>query len=171
MGTTSGKKASAAATAGANRVRTASDARATRTNANADEAPVAVQAAPVAMPPRRMASLSASVATPARSQVKPKRDPSRDLVLARREALSRRGKTAETSTDRNRSDVAKHTKPAEAPAAESSKGCGCGGKRAAEKTQLSARPAATVQLSGRSERRSTAPKRRAIENPSRALVL
>ena len=169
--TTSGKKASVAATAGANRVRTASDARATRTNANADEAPVAVQAAPVAVPPRRTASLSASVATTARSQVKPKRDPSRDLVLARREALSRRGKTADTSKDRNRSDVAKHTKPAEAPAAESSKGCGCGGKRAAEKTQLSARPAATVQLSGRSERRSAAPKRRAIENPSRALVL
>ena len=169
--TTSGKKASVAATSGANRVRTASDARATRTNANADEAPVAVQAAPVAVPPRRTASLSASVATTARSQVKRKRDPSRDLVLARREALSRRGKTADTSKDRNRSDVAKHTKPAEAPAAESSKGCGCGGKRAAEKTQLSARPAATVQLSGRSERRSAAPKRRAIENPSRALVL
>ena len=48
--TTSGKKASVAVSAGANRVRTASDARATRTNANGDEVDVAVQAAPVAVP-------------------------------------------------------------------------------------------------------------------------
>ena len=168
--TTSGKKASVAAIAGANRVRTASDARATRTNANAEEVDGAVQAAPVAVAPRRMATLTPSAA-PVRSQVKQKRDPSRDLVLARREALSRRGKTADTSKDRNRSEVAKQSKPAAAPVAQETKTCGCGGKRAAEKTQLSSRPAPTLQLSGRTERRSASPKRRAIENPSRALVL
>ena len=151
-------------------MRTASDARATRTNANADNDAAVADAAPVAVAPRRTATLTPSAA-PVRSQVKPQRDPSRDLVLARREALSRRGKSADTSKDRNRADVAKQVKPAAAPAAEETKTCGCGGKRAAEKTQLSTRPTATLQLSGRSERRSATPKRRAIENPSRALVL
>jgi len=90
-------------------------------------------------------------------------------VLARRDALARRGKTADTSRDRNRVDVARQTKAAPAPApAETTKSCGCGGKRAAEKTSLSA-PA--PKFSARSERRSATPKRRAIENPSRALVL
>ena len=168
--TTSGKKASVAASAGANRVRSASDARATRTNANSDQDDVAVPSAPVAVAPRRTVSLTASPA-PIRSQVKPQRDPSRDLVLARREALSRRGKTADTSKDRNRSEVAKQAKSVVAPAPEATKTCGCGGKRAAEKNQLSLGSAPALKLSGRSERRSATPKRRAIENPSRALVL
>ena len=168
--TTSGKKASVAASAGANRVRSASDARATRTNANSDQDDVAVPSAPVAVAPRRTVSLTASPA-PIRSQVKPQRDPSRDLVLARREALSRRGKTADTSKDRNRSEVAKQVKSVVAPAPEATKTCGCGGKRAAEKNQLSLGSAPALKLSGRSERRSATPKRRAIENPSRALVL
>ena len=168
--TTSGKKASVAASAGANRVRTASDARATRTNANADEHDAAVPAAPVAVSPRRTAGLTASAA-PVRSQVKQKQDPSRALVLARREALSRRGKTADTSKDRNRSEVAKQSNNAAAPVAAQSKDCGCGGKHSVSDTQSSSRPSPTLQLSGRSERRSATPKRRAIENPSRALVL
>ena len=168
--TTSGKKASVAASAGANRVRSASDARATRTNANSDQDDVAVPSAPVAVAPRRTVSLTASPA-PIRSQVKPQRDPSRDLVLARREALSRRGKTADTSKDRNRSEVAKQAKSVVAPAPEATKTCGCGGKRAAEKNQLSLGSAPALKLSGRSERRSATPKRRSIENPSRALVL
>ena len=168
--TTSGKKASVAASAGANRVRSASDARATRTNANSDQDDVAVPSAPVAVAPRRTVSLTASPA-PIRSQVKPQRDPSRDLVRARREALSRRGKTADTSKDRNRSEVAKQAKSVVAPAPEATKTCGCGGKRAAEKNQLSLGSAPALKLSGRSERRSATPKRRAIENPSRALVL
>ena len=168
--TTSGKKASVAASGGANRVRTASDARATRTNANADHSDVSVPAAPVAVAPRRSATPSSSTA-PVRSQVKSQRHPSRDLVLARREALSRRGKSADTSKDRNRSDVAKQSNPVAASAPQETKSCGCGGKRAAEKTELSAPPAAKVQLTARIERRSAIPKRRAIENPSRALVL
>ena len=64
--TTSGKKAPAAASAGANRVRTASDARATRTNANSDVQVAAVPAAPVAVSSRRTAGLTASAA-PVRS--------------------------------------------------------------------------------------------------------
>ena len=168
--TTSGKKAPAAASAGANRVRTASDARATRTNANSDVQVAAVPATPVAVSSRRTAGLTPSAA-PVRSQVKQKQDPSRALVLARREALSRRGKTADTSKDRNRSEVAKQSSNAAAPVAEQSKDCGCGGNHSVSDTQSPSRPSPTLQLSGRSERRSATPKRRAIENPSRALVL
>ncbi len=167
--TTSGKKSSVAAGDGANRVRTVADARPTRTNAAPAAEPASAPATPAAVAPQRTTSFTAA---PSRrsSQVKPHRDASRDLVLARREALSRRGKTADTSRDRNRADVARQTKPA-APAAapaEATKNCGCGGKRAAEKVSLSA-PA--PKLSARTERRSATPKRRAIENPSRALVL
>ena len=167
--TTSGKKSSVAAGDGANRVRTVADARPTRTNAAAAAEPASAPATPAAVAPQRTTSFTAAPSNHS-SQVKPHRDPSRELVLARRDALSRRGKTADTSRDRNRADVARQTKaaaPAAAPA-ETTKNCGCGGKRAAEKASLSA-PA--PKLSARTERRSATPKRRAIENPSRALVL
>ena len=164
--TTSGKKSSVAAGDGASRVRTAADARPTRTDAAATVEPTAPA---VAAPVKPMVSFRP--ASPSRSsQVKPQRHPSRDLVLARREALSRRGKTADTSRDRSRADVARQAQ-ASAPAAtpvETKKACGCGGLRAAKQVQLSV-PSTT--LKPRSERRSAAPKRRGIENPSRALVL
>ena len=168
--TTTGKKSPAAAGAGGNRVRTAADARSTRTNSNpADDAPAVATSAPVAVAPRRTVAFTQTT-SPGKSQVKPLRHPSRDLVLARREALSRRGKTADTSRDRNRADVARQTKSAAPVAAQSEpkSSCGCGGQRATEKASFSA---PTLQLSARTERRSAAPKRRSIENPSRALVL
>ncbi|WP_392345056.1 CsoS2 family carboxysome shell protein [Parasynechococcus sp.] len=167
--TTSGKKSSVAAGDGANRVRTVADARLTRTNAAAAAEPASAPATPAAVAPQRTTFFTAAPVNRS-SQVKPHRDPSRELVLARRDALSRRGKTADTSRDRNRADFARQTKaaaPAAAPA-ETNKSCGCGGKRAAAKAPLSA-PA--PKFSARSERRSATPKRRAIENPSRALVL
>ena len=168
--TTSGKKASVAS--GSGRVRIAADARSTRTNANASDAVVEVSKPAVAVAPRRPQTLTASSAP--RSRVKPVRQPSRELVLARREALSRRGKTADKTSDRNRADVARQTQGA-APAASAEsikKDCGCGTKSVAASSASPSRPAATVQLSGRtSDRRKSAPKRRAIENPSRALVL
>ena len=169
--TTSGKKASVASGSGSGRVRTASDARSTRTNANGTDVVVEVTTPVVAVAPRRPQSLTASSAP--RSRVKPVRQPSRELVLARRDALSRRGKTADKTSDRNRADVARQTQVvASAASSESTKkDCGCGAKRVAESAAPS-RPAATVQLSGRtSDRRQSTPKRRAIENPSRALVL
>ncbi|MCB4411708.1 CsoS2 family carboxysome shell protein [Synechococcus sp. MU1611] len=169
--TTSGKKSSAAAGTGANRVRTVDDARPTRTNVAAVAEPASAPVVSAAVAPQRTTSFTAA---PSRrtSQVKPHRDASRDLVLARREALSRRGKTADTSRDRNRADLARQTKAAPAPApAETTKSCGCGGKRAAEKTALTSLSASAPKLSVRTERRASAPKRRAIENPSRALVL
>ena len=168
--TTSGKKAAVAS--GSGRVRIAADARSTRTLANASDAVVEVSTPAVAVAPRRPQSLTASSAP--RSRVKPVRQPSRELVLARRDALSRRGKTADKTSDRNRADVARQTQVvAQAASTESTKkDCGCGTKRGADPSAGSARPAAAVQLSGRtSDRRQSTPKRRAIENPSRALVL
>jgi len=153
--TTAGKKASVAVGSGDNRVRTASDARPTRTLANAPE-PVAAAPQPVVAAPAPHFTASAAP----RSQVKALRHPSRDLVLARREALSRRGKTADTSRDRNRADVARQAKPAVAVAAVAS-----------ESQPAASVSAAAPKLALKTERRSTAPKRRAIENPSRALVL
>ena len=158
--TTSGKKASVAS--GSGRVRIAADARSTRTNANASDAVIEVSTPAVAVAPRRPQTLTASSAP--RSRVKAVSHPSRELVLARREALSRRGKTADKTSDRNRADVARQTpvvaSAVVAPAA------------ATESSAAPSRAAANVQLSGRSsERRQSTPKRRAIENPSRALVL
>ena len=158
--TTAGKKASVVAGSSDNRVRTASDARQTRTLANA---PDPVAAAPVVAVASHAASAATTrfTATEApRAQVKPQRNPSRDLVLARRDALSRRGKKADTSKDRNRADVARHSKPvvAAAPAV-------------SETPVVATAPTPAPRLSSRHDRRPTAPKRRAIENPSRALVL
>ena len=166
--TTSGKKSSVAAGDGSNRVRTVADARPNRTNSAPAAEPVSAPATSTAVAPQRTTTFTAAPASRS-SQVKPHRDPSRELVLARRDALSRRGKTADTSRDRNRADVARKTKSS-APAAastETTKSCGCGGKRAAEKAAVNA-PA--PKFSARSERRSATPKRRAIDNPSRALV-
>ena len=155
--TTSGKKASAAL-GGNNRVRTVSDARPTRTEATNSVQPAV--SAPVAPDMQPSVSLNQSVSSSRRPQGKAQRHPSRELVISRREALSRRGKSASSSRDRNRADVAR-----EAPAP----------VVAPETTD---RPAVTVELTPRSgdrrsglERRSVTPKRRSIENPSRALVL
>ena len=158
--TTSGKKASVAS--GSGRVRIAADARSTRTNANASDASVEVSTPAVAVAPRRPQTLTASSAP--RSRVKAVSQPSRELVLARREALSRRGKTADKTSDRNRADVARQT-PVVASAVVAS-------AATTESSAAPSRAAANVQLSARSsERRQATPKRRAIENPSRALVL
>ena len=90
--TTSGKKSSVAAGDGANRVRTASDVRPTRTDAAAAVEPTA----PAFSAPVKPTVSFTPASTSRSSHVKPQRHPSRDLVLARRDALSRRGKTADT---------------------------------------------------------------------------
>lgn len=163
--TTSGKKAAVAS--GSGRVRIAADARSTRTLANASDAVVEVSTPAVAVAPRRPQSLTAS-STP-RSRVKPVRQPSRELVLARRDALSRRGKTADKTSDRNRADVARQTSVVASAVVASAV---VASAAATESSAAPSRRAAAVQLSGRtSDRRQSTPKRRAIENPSRALVL
>ena len=171
--TTAGKKASVAVSAGANRVRSADDARKTRTNADPIPAAPSQAATPVATQRPKHQSLTASSSSH-RSRVKPVSHPSRGLVVARREALSRRGKSADTTKDRNRAEVARKTATTTSTTAPSvsKKDCGCGGSAAAETPTRLSRQAVSVDLSTKSSsRRSKAPKRRAIDNPSRALVL
>ena len=98
--TTAGKKASVAVSAGANRVRSADDARKTRTNQDPIAAVPSYAATPVAVERPRHQSLTSSSAAH-RSRVKPVSQPSRELVMVRREALSRRGKSADNTKDRN----------------------------------------------------------------------
>ena len=70
-------------------------------------------------PPRRSAAtpacppalLSAPAGSARRSSAKPLANPSRQLVLERREALSRRGKRADTSSDRTRQELMRSTQP------------------------------------------------------------
>jgi hypothetical protein len=100
-------------------------------------------------------------------------NPSRDLVLARREALSRSGKRASTSKDRSRAEV---VRPAAEPTRVQAK-CNCQERKseAPSATASAARPASLSlsspsRTSGNGERRPTR-KASAQHNPSRALVL
>ena len=162
-----GKKAASRYGSGSNRVRSATDARPTRTNTPVATAAPAAEARPAASPaPRASRSLSAPSAAPRSGGARRVSNPSRDLVLARREALSRGGKRASTSKDRTRSDLGVTAPVASAAAPEP----------AAAPTQKPAREsAASLSLSSRSAgsspARATSRKASAQHNPSRALVL
>lgn len=176
--TNGGKKAASRFTSGANRVRSASDARPTRTTsapAAAPRAEVIAASSPVASDrSRRPAgpSLSSSSGSASRT-LKRVANPSRDLVLARREALSRGGKRANTSKDRTRTDLGVTRPTATSAAPEKEHKCKCQEKHDAPAST----PAPTTRLSSNlgsrasTERRSSTPKRQASHNPSRALVL
>ena len=172
-----GKKAASRFSNAAGRVRNATDARPTRTNIPV-AAPVAAPAAaadPAALSER---SLSLQSSAP-RSSSTPRRvsNPSRDLVLARREALSRGGKRANTSKDRTRTDVGSNKStavtPAGAPAAE--KPCKCQSPEASGSERRDFTSAASLSLASRgsasAERRTPQRKGTVQHNPSRALVL
>jgi len=174
--TDGGKKASGRYGSGGGRVRSAADARPTRTNAAPSSAPrpaAAEAVAPAAAPTRQLSAPSSAHRSNAGKRVS---NPSRDLVLSRREAMTRGGKRADTSKDRTRTDVAKEApKAAAAPAAEHK--CKCQEKtsdtqqsRSATLSLSSERAAASSSRAG-SERRAAARKGTAQHNASRALVL
>ena len=172
--TNGGKKAASRFTSGPSRVRSLADARPTRTAAApVASAPAAViaSAAPSTPAPTPTRTLSAPSGAGHRSQARPIANPSRDLVLARREALAKRGKRADTSSDRTRTDLAKSapkapvSASATAPAAE--KPCKCQGE---SRQAVPALSSLSSRGSQGAERRST-PKRSAQRDPSRALVL
>jgi len=178
--TTGGKKAAGRFTSAPNRVRSASDARPSRTVAEPTvpaAAPAAPAAAVSAAPAARTRSLSAP-STPRQPSARRVSNPSRDLVLARREALSRGGKRASTSRDRTRTDLGRTTavaaaqQPVSAPSESATKPCRCHeqGRTARETApQLSlSTPASGAATSGR---RTQQRKGTAQHNPSRALVL
>ena len=173
--TDGGKKAASRINASGGRVRTAADARPSRTQA-APPAPVATSAASPALTAAR--SLGTPSTAAARSSSTPKRvsNPSRDLVLARREALSRNGKRASHSKDRTRTDIAKDA-PKVAASAQAAPEHKC--KCQEHPPETSSRgETASLSLSSRatsgtsnSSNRPVARKATAQHNPSRALVL
>lgn len=182
--TNGGKKASAQFMSSPGRVRTAADAQRSRTEA-VSAAPAAAAPAPSAQrpaaTPRRggASSLTASSVSGHRSNAKPLANPSRNLVLERREALSRRGKRADTSSDRTRQEVMRATKASVSAAtpvaaASSDRPCGCKDAKAASAASTSASSGLGASLANRQsrngERRGVA-KRTAQHNPSRAIVM
>ncbi len=182
--TNGGKKAASRYSQAPSRVRSASDARPSRTSA---PAVAAVPAAEISRPvsrPQASRTLAAPSQGGHRSAAKPVANPSRELVLARREALSKRGKRADSSRDRTRTDVAKASGPApaaSAPVAKAEHKCKCqetgsaGARSSSPALSLSSSRASgrsSASLAGTpSASRSTTKKVSAQHNPSRALVL
>jgi len=162
-----GKKASVLSASSPNRVRSAEDARVTRTdNSFVKKKPNTTSMSSVR--PHSNPSVLKPVtqmSSPSNRRVRSISNPSRDLVLARRVALSTKGKSASTSKDRTRVDVAKNSSSSISSTTIS-----------AIKESESVKPSTkltetTSKLSHKSIDRRTLQKRRPIENPSRALVL
>jgi hypothetical protein len=180
--TNGGKKAVGRFSSTPGRVRGSADARPTRTEPTAAAAPpVAVKPVAATRPqrPSRSPELSQPTTAPAvRSTARPIANPSRDLVLARREALAKRGKRADTSRDRTRNQDPRRSAPAAAAATAapaSERPCKCHERPASRELQASG-PDLSASLAARSGAGSrnglgSSPRRVAQHNPSRALVL
>ncbi|WP_320667339.1 CsoS2 family carboxysome shell protein [Prochlorococcus sp. MIT 1307] len=167
----SGKKAVALNSSTDNRVRSAADSRATRTDAQVIK-PRKDSAASVGVRAGSSESFSLSTSSPGRN-IKRVSQPSRELVLARREELSRRGKTADKSKDRTRVDVKKN--PGQVSTETSIKYCCDECKERDSDSTSSVNHLTTTNrnsdLTARNPGRRQTTKRRAIQNSSRALVL
>ena len=181
--TTGGKKAVSRYSQAPSRVRSASDAKPSRTNGpGVDSVPAAEISRPVSRP-----QASRSLAAPSqgvhRSAAKPVTNPSRELGRARREALSKRGKRAETSRDRTRTDVAKAPAATPAPAGKTDHKCKCQDTVApAAHSNTASLSLSSARASGRrsaslgnasaaTASRTSTKKATALYNPSRSLAL
>ncbi len=158
-----GKKSTSLSASAPNRVRTAADARSTRTE------PSSVDSSRKSSHkkfPSKTYSQSTSSAT-SRS-VRPVSQPSRELVLARRKELSLRGKSADKSKDRTRIDIEKGMSNNQSHSSPVITTQNSEGHTNAEPSPSLYKSSKLNKRSG--ERRSTT-KRRPIQNTSRALVL
>ncbi len=172
---TGGKKASGLSSSSPNRVRSASDVGVTRT----DKSFIKSSENQISAAQKVHSQTSISVpSTNSHSKIRnprPITNPSRELVLARREALSQRGKSADKSQDRTRVDVAKNaSKESSKVVSVNTQVEACCEPCAQEKARQSASEKSNnlaINISKATPRRNSTPKRRAIENPSRALVL
>jgi len=168
-----GKKAFSVNDSKENRVRTVSDSRSTRTDATV------VQSRKTRTKTANSSSFSTPSipsASPASGRnIKPVSQPSRELVLARREALSRRGKSADTSKDRTRVDVANASSQASSATVPTTKYCCDDCKErdfdSSDPGNSSVGSQRTSELTPRNGARRPSTKRRAIQNSSRAIVL
>ncbi len=167
---TGGKKTSIAGAASPTRVRTAADVAVTRTDKS------------FVKPIKKVLNVSPSVSSspsmhtvnhPSVPSTKRINNPSRELVLARREALSKKGKKADNSKDRTRVDVAKTTSVASTKTAPQDSVSACC-EPCAQKEHGTSKESSQglTTISKRTVRRNSKNNnRRSIGNPSRALVL
>jgi len=175
--TEGGKKSAGRYNSAPGRVRTAADALPARTVAPAAAPTAPVTAVSTASRSRPSSAALGSPSPDRRSAARPVANPSRDLVLARREALSRRGKRADSSKDRTRTDLAQATPAAvatiKAPCKCQEREDAVAASRSSSRASLPSlsAPARTSTASAGAERRAATAKRAAVHNPSRALVL
>ncbi len=170
-----GKKASVLTASSPNRVRSADDARVTRT----DRAFVKKKANTSSLSSARSHSHSSvpktvnQMSSPSTRRIHAISNPSRDLVLARREALSTKGKSASTSKDRTRVDLAKNLSNSSSTTSNATKKseCSCQKEKIENVKSSNQITFKTSAVNNRSNDRRNIQKRRRVENPSRALVL
>jgi len=170
-----GKKASVLSASSPNRVRSVDDARVTRTDKSYLKKDANKTASQTARPHSRpsVSNAVSQMSAPSNHRVKSISNPSRELVLARREALSTRGKSASTSKDRTRVDVAKTSTPSVSSAKTTSTSkpeCSCQEGTSTE-AKSSINNLKTSSFSKSSSGRRPVQKRRRVGNPSRDLVL
>jgi hypothetical protein len=161
----------------ANRVRSSGDARATRTNSGfvKPNKSMANSNNSSSQPSTSSFQLSTSGSTSSsRSYRSSVAQPSRQLVIARREALSRRGKSADNSKDITRVDV-ERKKVQNAPSYDAKKAehcCPeCEQKALEETSNTISKPEVSLKLNKRTTDHRSTVKRKAITNSSRAFVL
>jgi len=166
-----GKNAAVANGSSVNRVRSSNDARATRT----DSSFVKSKQNSSKSFPKSSTSIKSfsSVSSNPRSSLKRVSNPSRELVLARREALSLRGKSANTSKDRTRGDVTKNLNVVSSKSVNSTDHCCDECAKEAVTSFLGSKTSSAISttLNSKSSKRRSSPKKRPIQNTSRSLVL
>jgi len=158
-------------------VRSSSDARATRTNSGfvKPNKSMANSNNSSSQPSTSSFQLSTSgSSSSSRSYRSSVAQPSRQLVIARREALSRRGKSADNSKDITRVDV-ERKKVQNAPSYDAKKAehcCPeCEQKALEETSNTISKPEVSLKLNKRTTDHRSTVKRKAITNSSRAFVL
>ncbi len=165
---TGGKKASSLSASSPNRVRTADDVGSTRTDTSVKNSNAVINK----VHSTSSFSTAQSGSHSTNRNLKRIANPSRELVLARREALSLRGKSADKSKDRTRIDVEKNATTLSPEGASNQEVNACCEPCAAEKAlSSSAERPRNITISSKASSRKLSTKRKAIQNSSRALVL
>jgi len=160
-----------------NRVRSSSDARATRTESAFVKPTKSLTNSNNSSSHSSASSFQASTSgnsNSSRSYKSSVAQPSRQLVIARREALSRRGKSADHSKDITRVEL-ERKKVQSAPSVEAKKSehcCPeCEQKSLEETRSRTSKPEVSLKLNKRTSEHRSNIKRKAITNSSRAFVL
>ena len=172
-----GKNASIKGGSTANRVRSSADARATRTNSGFVKPNKSMASANNSSSQSSTSSFQLSTsgsASSSRSYRSSVAQPSRQLVIARREALSRRGKSADNTKDITRVEL-ERKKVQSAPSydAKNAEHCcpECEQKALEETSNTTQKPEISLKLNKRTPDHRSTVKRKAITNSSRAFVL